>query len=570
MSRHNYRAVPGLAIVAGATLLAGALPAAAETNLASRSIDGRFPNAPSLHPALSQDRKAASLLAYDSAASDIVAGDSNGFGDVFVVHRASPFKASAKKATAWRPGSTELVSTGMGGQPANGASFAPDLDGDQLHSAHCVAFLSDATNLVPDDTNARTDAFVKDLDSGQITRVSVNTAGAQADGGSYDVQVDGACDRVAFTSDASNLALTRDQLPKPRRVRRPLTGAQRQRCRQRFKGNRPAQKKRCKFRNARVASQRAPAVTTAPAPGTRQVYVRVLGGQPDDAGLEGTTFLASASRTGTAGDGNSFDAAFGDLGASCPKSCGTTSGDAVAFTSESTNLTGGDGNGASDVFLRTFRIPTQHFQDRRAKIPAYMKPATVLVSATSGGSAGNGASDQPAVSGNGESVAFRSSATNLFSGDANGVTDVLYADLSRGRPKLQPMSFTSAGKRHGNGPSSNPALSRNGSPALFQTDADNLSASPVADRNCAADALLWLLPKRRLSIQSLTAGDAVVGNPPNPAADPCPQPTGAPGVNDPALSWLANYAAFEHAGAVAGSPDSGADPHQVFVHFVGP
>ena len=43
-----------------------------------------------------------------------------------------------------------------------------------------VAFDSDATNLVPGDTNAQTDAFVKDLQTGAITRVSVNADGSQA------------------------------------------------------------------------------------------------------------------------------------------------------------------------------------------------------------------------------------------------------------------------------------------------------------------------------------------------------------------------------------------------------
>jgi len=67
------------------------------------------------------------------------------------------------------------------------------------------------------------------------------------------VKVDGACDRVAFVSDATNLALTRSR----RKAAKPL-------------------------------------VTTAPPAGTKQVYVRILGGQADDKGTAGTTFLASA------------------------------------------------------------------------------------------------------------------------------------------------------------------------------------------------------------------------------------------------------------------------------------
>src|SRR3954470_13633791 len=294
----------GLALIAAMLLMPCGVAGAATGNgtvLASRTPSGGFPNGPSSHAAFSQDRTAASLLAFDSLASDLVAGDSNGFGDVFVVHRAKPFNAGARKATRWKPGATVLVSAGMGGAPADGASFLPDLDGDQLHGAHCVAFLSDATNLVPGDTNGVTDAFVKDLSNGSVTRVSVSSSGEQADGASFDVQVDGACDRVAFTSNASNLALLRSQVPKPVVVDSPLTGAQRRRCRAR------TPHKPCKTRKLRVKSRRAPAATTAPPGGTKQVYVRVLGGEKDDEGLVGLTFLASASRTGQAGNADSFD-----------------------------------------------------------------------------------------------------------------------------------------------------------------------------------------------------------------------------------------------------------------------
>src|SRR3954452_8302204 len=145
----------GVALLAAFAALPAGIGAAASgpTVLATRTPSGGFPNGPSSHPALSQDRTGASLLAVDSTASDLVAGDSNGLGDVFVVHRAKPFSVRTKRAKLWSPGATELVSTGMGGAPADGASFLPDLDGDQDQSPPCVAFLSDATNLVPGDTN---------------------------------------------------------------------------------------------------------------------------------------------------------------------------------------------------------------------------------------------------------------------------------------------------------------------------------------------------------------------------------------------------------------------------------
>lgn len=527
--REQRRARKHAALVVGALLVVAA-PAAADTRLISRTPAGGLPNAPSSAAAVSQDRKAATFIAYDSAASDIVAGDANGLRDVFVVRRAGGNKAGAKKGKPWKPGTTELVTRGAGGEPADGASFGADLDGDQLHRSHCVAFLSDATNLVPGDSNGKTDAFVKDLSSGKVTRVSVNSRGEQADGATYDVQVDGACDRVAFTSDATNLAFTADQLPPPRTIDSPLTGSERRRCRKR------TPKKPCKTKPVKVKSQRAPAVTTAPAPGTRQVYVRVLGGERADKGLVGLTFLASASAGGEPGNGNSFDAAFGDLGSGCPKACGTTTGDALAFTSEASNLVGGDGDGTPDVYLRSFRIPTQHFRERRAGLPAYMELKTVLVSG-----AASGAADQPAVNSAGDAVAFRSGGTNI-----------VYADLSRGRTKLKTVT------PGGNGPSSTPALSRNGLPMLFATDATNLTSQP--DGNCVSDVLVRL--RKRSFIESLDSSGTVAGS--------CPAPAGATGAQNPALSYLANYAVFEDSRPLAPANAPGGDPHQIYEHFIGP
>src|SRR5919201_3283796 len=62
-----------------------------ETHLLSRSFSGGFPNGPSRDGAFSQDAQAASLAAFDSDASDIVRGDTNGLTDVFVVRRGGHF-----------------------------------------------------------------------------------------------------------------------------------------------------------------------------------------------------------------------------------------------------------------------------------------------------------------------------------------------------------------------------------------------------------------------------------------------------------------------------------------------
>jgi hypothetical protein len=533
------------------------VPSLSTTRLASRTPDGRFPNGPSHNPAVSWDRKGASLLAYDSVATDIVPGDANGVSDVFVVHRAPPFAVRAARATVWEPGGTELVSVAMDGGPADGPSYMPDLDGDQFHPSHCVAFVSAADNLVPGDTNGVADGFVRDLRTGRTTRVSVNSNGDQADGPTFDVQVDGGCTRVAFTSSAGNLAFTRRALPE-------VT----------VKAGK------------RVRNAMRPLMTGQPPAGTRQVYVRVFGSAADDKGLTGATFLASATSRGTPANGDSYDARLGKLGEGCPRSCLTTSGDTVAFTSDATNLAPGDANGAPDVYEHTFRLPTQSFADRSAGLLRYVSPRTFLVSATRSGAAGGGPSDQPSIGDSGQRVAFRTTATDLVDTGGNGGSNVVLANTDSGA--LTPVSHTSIDNLFGNGPSSSPSISRNAA-VVFESLADNIAFGPELDKNCVADVLFWNPVNEHQATESADSDDHILGNPQIPDIQPCPDARTTPSQN-PATSYYNNYVAFEQSDplvdfAVADAVYPGlrdnrpraarmaaAEPalHQVYMHLIGP
>ena len=149
------------------------------TVLITRAFDGGFPNGPSRNAVISHDLRVASVIAYESDASNLVRGDSNRRRDVFALRRAAPYGTNG---TPWRGGATELVSRGMGGAPANGHSYGAAVDGEPPSSPSCIAFVSQASNLVPHDTNGRPDAFVYDLASTRITRVSVDSKGRQAKG----------------------------------------------------------------------------------------------------------------------------------------------------------------------------------------------------------------------------------------------------------------------------------------------------------------------------------------------------------------------------------------------------
>ena len=79
---------------------------------------------------------------------------------------------------------TTRASVDTGGGDANGPSRAagqfspPAIDADGSR----VVFFSDASDLVPMDGNGFSDMFVRDLSAGTTTRVSVDTAGGDANG----------------------------------------------------------------------------------------------------------------------------------------------------------------------------------------------------------------------------------------------------------------------------------------------------------------------------------------------------------------------------------------------------
>jgi hypothetical protein len=167
------------------------------TDLISRATDGGIPNGPSVNAVISGDRRYSRLVAFESDASDLVGGDANGQRDVFVVVRGGSYSNVGEE---WRPGSTLLVSRGLGGAPANGPSWGAAVDGDFDNGrADCVAFLSAASNLVAGDTNGKVDAFLVKGVGGSPRRVSL-PGNRQSGEDTTAVDVSGDCKRVAFVT----------------------------------------------------------------------------------------------------------------------------------------------------------------------------------------------------------------------------------------------------------------------------------------------------------------------------------------------------------------------------------
>src|SRR4051794_8493518 len=432
----------------------GAHTESSRTTFLLSTAQGSFPNGPSRNAAVSHDQRIARYIAYESDASNIVDGDTNNATDVFLVIRAEPF---GHNGTPWKAAGTQLVSKGQGGAPANGPSYRPALDGDSHHNPHCVAFVSEASNLVPGDTNGKADGFVYDIRSQRMTRVTISSTGAQSNGSTYDISIAGDCERVAFTSDATNLALTKAT--------------------------------KAAWSSARTSPGRS---------GIRQVYVHILGGSGLDAAFKGLTFMASAGKKGAAGNGNSHEAQI------------ARSGKAVVFSSTATNLDRGDRSPADDVYRRTM---FRKFAHVRGKGVQTLQGVLDLVSATRAGKAGNGASSHPTITDDGRYVAFETDASNVLASDTNGVSDITRADLKGRRPKQEWVSKTKFGI--GNGASHNPVISDAGEFVLFDSEATNLrpSESVKPDPNGVKDVFLWNAPSRNVSLESRDADNGYLSSP---------------------------------------------------------
>jgi hypothetical protein len=191
--------IPSL-VVAGCLLASLLVPQAASANIfgtqpipISVGPHGEGANGPSGHPAISGDDRKARLVAFDSLASNLVGGDTNGVSDVFVWRRPRGQAGLRLNRPARPSGSLERVSVSSRGAQGNGASSNPSVDGSMHHAPHCVAFQSTASNLAPGDDDSVSDIFVRDLSSDRTLLVSRGIAA-----GAGNASIDGGCNRVAF------------------------------------------------------------------------------------------------------------------------------------------------------------------------------------------------------------------------------------------------------------------------------------------------------------------------------------------------------------------------------------
>jgi Tol biopolymer transport system component len=366
------------------------------------------------------------FVAFSSAHSNLVKDDGNYFDDVFVRDRVR--------------GETTRVSVGPAGAVPNSDSAFPSISAN----GRFVAFASIASNLVPGDTNHRGDIFVRDRKRGTTTRVSVNSAGEEANDGSIWLPAISDNGRVvAFFSRSTNLVpndhngiadfFVRD-LKRGETTRVSVSSAEEEQTRgpgAEELGIVPAIS-----HNGRFVAFFSASTNLVPNDhnDTDDIFVRDR--------KRGETTRVSVSSTGEEGNGSSLF--YPSISAN---------GRFIAFTSYASNLVPGDANRREDVFVR----------DRKRGV-------TTRVRENNG--SGGLYSGIPSISDNGRFVAFESPASDLVKGDRNGHVDVFLRDRKRGRTTL--LSVSSEGEQ-GNDESSFPAISaHNGRFVAFSSLASNL------------------------------------------------------------------------------------------------
>jgi Tol biopolymer transport system component len=389
------------------------------------------------------------------------------------------------------PGSTTRLSTATGGGQGNGRSFVPAISADGRY----VAFYSDASNLVSGDTNGARDVFVRDLQTGETTRVSVSTSGAEANGDSFAPALSSDGRYVAFASaattlvdgdmnDANDIFVRDRQTNTTTRVSVGYDGSQ---------ANGGSDQPSLSGDGRLVAfTSGATNIVSGDVNANRDAFVYDR--------QTGTAVNLSVSNDGTQADLDSFTPEL------------SANGRFVAFSSFADNLIVDDLNESSDIFVRDLQANTTervseytgHYEAEgdsvRPSISAdgrYVAfdsdawdlvwgdtndvhdvfvndratSVTTRVSVDDSGTQANGESFRPSISGDGRYVAFYSEATDLVSGDTNGATDVFVYDRRSGA--LKRMSVA-AGGDDGNGDSLRPVIDGSGHLAVFESDASNL------------------------------------------------------------------------------------------------
>lgn len=149
-----------------------------------RGTNGTTPNHALHSPVLSADGR---YIAFESDATNLLDQPTPRISGIFWHDRET--------------GDTRWLTSGYDGHAPNGRSVRPDMDA----SGRFVVFESQASNLVPGDTNDLSDVFLYDLDTSTLERISQAPDGSPANGASSDPVISADGRYVAYVTEAGNI-----------------------------------------------------------------------------------------------------------------------------------------------------------------------------------------------------------------------------------------------------------------------------------------------------------------------------------------------------------------------------
>ncbi len=433
----------------------------------SVGLGGAATNRSSSFPQISADGR---FVAFESTASNLVAGDDNNSSDVFLRDQSNGMTTLVSKSRNGNGASaddtsyqaaisatgryivfvssagdlvarnvnnnkyniyrydrdtdiTTLVSiTDRFADLSNGDSYNPQVTPDGRY----VVYESYASNLVDDDQNGSSDIFRIDLQAGRTSRASVSTNEAQGNDHSNNPQITPNGRYIVFQSEAVNLV-------------------------------------------AGIDANNAP-----------DVFLR-------DTQLD-ETFLISVGRNGRSNRGNYNPQVTPDI-------------HYVVFETDASNLVDNDNNGRSDILVRDLRAG-----------------GITRVSVDSNGAQSNSGSYSPQITDDGRRVIFQSHATNLVAGDVNGKFDIFSHD--QGDNKTSLVSAKPDGTQ-ANNHSYHPQVTPDGRFVVYESDATNLTADP------------YIAGFSNIFLRDNAKPDPELPQPPPAPQPPAPPQPSAPPQNNP-------------------------------------
>ncbi|MBW4540517.1 MAG: DUF4347 domain-containing protein [Myxacorys chilensis ATA2-1-KO14] len=424
-------------------------------NASGSTLINGFPT--QVAPVISGD---GNFVAFNSAATDLIANDSNSLEDVFITGVSF---GSAVLATRRNTGSLGNSRTGSGDSNTHVGSISAD--------GRYVVFTSKASELTANDTNAAEDVFLRDLQTGKTTLISRNQAGtASANAASFDPQISADGRYIVFSSTASDIIANDSNTASDV-----------------FWYDRETNK--MMLVSHTIAGVVGNGASLSPVLSADGLFV---------------AFVSSANLTGVATSGKNIFiwnsttdtttlvSAGGNGDSDSPVINGN--GEYVVFASAASNLVAGDTNNKKDIFVWN-----------------RLTNAIALVSQSSGGAIGDGDSSVASISNDGKIIAFTSAASNLGGGtDSNSGLDVFVRNLNTNTTTLVSVNTSSTYSAGGGGTLNrfgafNPIVSGNGEFVAFSSTFVDLTNN---DSNNAEDVFVRNLKDNTTQLVSINSSGA--------------------------------------------------------------